>query len=77
MHSVVGTTAFAGLEKLSSLLRAAEISARNGKRDDLKTHYDQISKCIKEELIAVKVMLEDVKDAKPDNTENMSSSRIG
>lgn len=77
LHSVIGTTAFAGLEKLSSLLRTAEISARNGKRDDLKTHYDQISKCIKEELIAVKVMLEDVKDAKPDDTENMSSSRAG
>lgn len=77
LHSVIGTTAFAGLEKLSGLLRSAEISARNGNRDDLKTHYDQISKRITEELIAVKVMLEDVKDAKPDDAENMSSSRAG
>jgi PAS domain S-box-containing protein len=76
LHSIIGTTGFAGLENLSMLLRAAEQSARNGHRDELGKHYDQISISLKQELIAVNVMLEEVKDAEADGAEEVSSKRM-
>ena len=68
MHGVVGTTSFTGLDELSKLLRAAEESARAGKRSELRNHYDQISTCLNQELIAVKFLSQDVKNIIADNT---------